>query len=945
MWLVFTAARLASAQAPANGQAPTNDDLTIVYNRAMAAFTTGDYKASASGLEEVIAKAPPDSKLEPAYYTLGAAYFNAGDYQKAVETLRTYRSKFPDSPRLAEANDSLGQAARLLHDNAGAIEAFKTLENNPAYREQALFAEAGAQQESGQLDDAIGTLDKLVAAGIHTNVSATAMLTLAKLYAEKKQPDKALAIIKQINQNVQLLDNVSQFNTLATETGDTLLAQQLPKDALVCYQAVRTRGEVVRLQTNRIATLRAELTRQLTAIRTDPKNAPNLFAANNRLKALLNDATALLADFQKLPDYEPALLTRLAACYTQMQSAWEALVVYEEVLRRYPGNPDTRESALYGVISASSGAGRDPAKTHQLCDRYLKEFPRGPNADTVGYLQGALAVESNDPKGAETYFGQRLEGQGGGTYRELMIFQLANAQFTLGELDKAQETYAQYRREFPDGRSAEEASYRIALCAVFAGAYEKAIGLFNDYVRLYPGGHFVPDARYRLGVCMLAASQYDEVIARCKAWENDYKNGPLLGEVLALEGDAFAAKDDNAAALDAYLRSYKAATSDEVSDYSLFAAQKLLQEAGDWERMAQMFEEFVRDHPERPSAITAVYWIARADARVGKTEEAKHFIADTIKKYIDDPKRDAVEQLLTQLATLCAKRQPPTPAVVSDASPSPAAERSSSPPAAPADAGKEMDQLLGGAEIDASPLARARVLFAKSELARMRRQIPAQEQNLESLATTFKPTDLDAPLLAIAGDYLMGKGRYEQAAPLFDALMASYPKSDELDYAYNGLGEIAYQRKDYPAALRYFTDAVDKAGAATKLKDVTVGRAKTLLAMGRLDEAQKLFEQVASTREWRGEATAQAVYSLGDIERERGKLPEAIVYYQRVYVAYQRFLPWVAKAYVASAECFAQLGKSQEALNTYREMLKNSKLQDFAEAQKAREYLQKNSQG
>jgi predicted negative regulator of RcsB-dependent stress response len=58
-----------------------------------------------------------------------------------------------------------------------------------------------------------------------------------------------------------------------------------------------------------------------------------------------------------------------------------------------------------------------------------------------------------------------------------------------------------------------------------------------------------------------------------------------------------------------------------------------------------------------------------------------------------------------------------------------------------------------------------------------------------------------------------------------------------------------------------------------------------------------------------------------------------------VYVGYQKFAPWVAKAYLMSGECFQKLGKNQEAINTYHEMLKNPKLQDFPEAEIARKHL------
>jgi TolA-binding protein len=166
-----------------------------------------------------------------------------------------------------------------------------------------------------------------------------------------------------------------------------------------------------------------------------------------------------------------------------------------------------------------------------------------------------------------------------------------------------------------------------------------------------------------------------------------------------------------------------------------------------------------------------------------------------------------------------------------------------------------------------------------------------------------------------------------------------------LDFAYNGLGEVAYEKKDYAKALQFFDDGLNKIAAVQKLKDISVGRAKTLLALGRLDDAQKAFEQVASVREWRGEATAFAVYSLGEIAARRGKWAEANAYFQRVYVGYQKFLPWVAKAYIGSGESFEKLGKKQEATNTYREMLRNEKLANFTETSEARKRLEALGQG
>jgi TolA-binding protein len=276
-------------------------------------------------------------------------------------------------------------------------------------------------------------------------------------------------------------------------------------------------------------------------------------------------------------------------------------------------------------------------------------------------------------------------------------------------------------------------------------------------------------------------------------------------------------------------------------------------------------------------------------------------------------------------------------ATVAAATPVPASSPTPSPEVE-ADPGAELDALLGSAGTDQNGTARARVLFAKAELARLRRQPAEEEKNIGKIAE-FKPDELSPLLLGRAGDYLLSKGKPAQATAFYQHLLDEFPKSDYVDFAYNGLGEMAFQKNDWANALRYFSDGTEKIAASQKLKDLTVGRGKTLLAMNRLDDAKKIFEQVASVREWRGESTAFSVYSLGDIEARQGRWAEANAYFQRVYVGYQKFLPWVAKAYMRSGESFEKLGKPQEAVNTYRELLRNEKLAAFSEAQDARKRL------
>jgi TolA-binding protein len=515
---------------------------------------------------------------------------------------------------------------------------------------------------------------------------------------------------------------------------------------------------------------------------------------------------------------------------------------------------------------------------------------------------------------------------------------LGNAKFMAGSYEEAVMAYKKYLSEFPKGASAEDVKYRIALSALFAGKYPDAMSQLQDYVVKHPTGPFLPDAKYRLAVCKYAASLYDEVITDCQAWERQFPNNPQLGEVLALIGDAYAAGDREAAAIPVYIRSYQTATTDEVLNYSLFAASKLLQKQGEWDKIAEIFSDLVRDKPDNPIVISALYWIGKARAHQGKIDEAKELASDTIKKYIADPKRDSVEQLITQLAQLCMQKKPVAAEGADLGSVGPSAQEGSTLPAT-TDPGTELDRLLACPANEDSATAKARILFAKSELARLRRQPGEEEKTIAQMAGEFKSEDLSPLLLGKVGDYLLRTEKFDQAAGFYQRLLDDFPKSEMVDFACNGLGEIAYQKKDYARALRVFTEGTEKIAAAQKLKEISLGRARALLALGKLDEAQTAFEQVASVREWRGEATACSVYSLGQIAAKRGKWAEANAYFQRVYVGYQKFLPWVAKAYVASGESFEKLGQIQEATNTYRELLRNEKLSDFNEATEARKRL------
>ena len=927
------------------------------YNGAMQAFQAQKWAEAASGLEKMLALAAANpalaAQLGPAYFTLGAAYFNTPNYPKAIETFQLFLKRYPTHERAIDVRLGLAQALTGNQAYGEALKVYEQLEAVGGLRDRALIAQAAIYKTQKKNEEALKILEKLSGAEIKTSLQARGAVQLAEHFADADEPERAIDVLRKLATKTELIESLVPLNTVAYKLGDEFLQKQKYPEALAAYRSVHPRERVLRFQTERIAMLERRMVENLKAGTGNPQVMTLAQMQNNELKAMIAESKALLTEFEKLEDSASGLLLRQARCWMDWGKKWEAIVVYDQIVRKHPQAKE-REPALYGMVATYADLNQAQS-AQRVCDLYLKEFPEGANAGTVGYLKGAVCLQAGDPKGAETFFGIMLEQQPKSEFRDQMQFLLGNAKFAQGKWAEAMAEYDKYLTTFPKGENVEEVEYRRAVTNVFAGKYEEALKALNIYLGKYDKGLFRPDAKYRIAVCYYAATEFAEVIKQCQAWLAEYPNDDLRGEVHSLLGDALAATNQPEEAIAAYISSRKTATADEVINYSLFEAGKLQQKLGQWAEMSAMFEEFVTEKPDHPAAIASLYWIGKAKARLGHEDEAKAFLVEQLKKYLNEPKREAVEQIISQLAQLCAKpsrrlakESPPAASATAGSIPAPAAPpaaaqiEAAEPPAPAYDAVAELAKQLAPLAEVANKTGQARLLYARAELATFRKNARDREEAFAALANDFAVEELSPVLLGYVGDYLLGKGTPKnraEAAARYTRLKEDFLKSDHLDFAYVGLGEIAYQESQYEKALEFFTDAIEKVGASLKLKEAMVGRAKTLLELGQYDESRKLFEQVASIREWRGDTTAMAVFSLGEIERRKGRLPEAIAHYRRVFVAYQKYVDWVARSYLRCAEAFEKMGKRQDAIENLREMLRNEKLQKLPEMDQARQRL------
>ncbi len=935
----------------------TPDDL---FKAGVAAFQSGDYATATKNFEEVLAQGPQGEALETLLFTLATTHLSQKNNAKAEEYYNRSLKEFPEGKYKIKALVALSQ---IQSQSGRKAEAEKSLQlaaqGGGEIGIRAKMAQASILAESGKPADASKVLRSVIEQGIKDDLTVQAAMALTELEAKQGNLDEALKLLDQLQSTPDLIDNPLQLDILSVRIGDGLLRKGERQKALKMYSIIRPKEVVINLQKERIAAMEKQIADARSGLQTNPKAFMEINARIATIQANIAQLRTVLEQFEKLPDTEVPVRIRQAKAYEELDQKWETILIWESLLESK--DPKIREDALFSIAAAYCALVRKDDATVAL-DRYMTEFPNGKYAEQAGYLKGAVALEAGDYAKAENVFGTVVVKGGSSALVGDMQFLLANAKFAQAadpekrdKYKEAVEDYKKYLAKYPEGKFAEECLYRIALCYFQLGDYAKALEALQDYTKKYPKGQFVGDADYRIALCYNAAEKYDEVLKRCDAWMKAHEGESMQAEVLALRGDAYAAKEMPAESAEAYRFSVDMGQSDELLKYSLFEANKQYQKINRWDQISEMFSRFAKRHPEHPAAIAAVYWVSKAKIKEGKTEEAKKYLADTILQTINDRRKDAVEQLLGQLAQTCSKRprQPlATKQVVTEPAPeagaiSDGSAASASPPPRPSptplpayDAEGDFAKYLNASNVGNTPLAKARLRYAQAQLAGFTRKPDQQKELMASIYRDFPADELSAMLLSECGDIALAKGQIDKAESFYKELLTSFPKSDLLEYAYCGMGEVELAKNKPADALQWFDDAVEKAGAEAKLSEVTYGKGLALLALGKTDEAKTIFEQVASNKEWRGEITARALLSIGDIEEKKGNTAAAIQYYQRVFVAYQRYPDVVISAYLKAADGFIKLNEPAKAAAHLREMLSKPRLAQSPRAEEVRKKLE-----
>ncbi|MEK7953326.1 tetratricopeptide repeat protein [Luteolibacter soli] len=897
-------------------------DLNKAQTAGMEAYKAKNWQVAIENLSSIV-KAKPNDAPGGVLYTLGYAYFFNLNYQESATTFELYLKKYAESEFAPEVHLTLGRA--LLQIDGKTDEALTHLakaSEKPEFAEEARFAAADAYIKKGDMDKAAQTL-KNAMAGKSSGVSLLrAAIQLVDLYIDGGKLPEATKLLEDLERNPGYPDVIVVVNNRFVKIGDLQLEAKAYSDALEAYSSARPRNQVIAIQVDRLAQSKKrkdELEKRIAADKKANRPLPRNIEENvATLGGMIENTEKVLGELRNLDTYDATVQYRIGRCYFNMERFWPSSVAFETVADENPKSDDAA-TALFGAMISQWRLERLDA-AGVLASRYLDNHPEGKQVETVAELKATLLLKTRKFDEAVSFLTAFIDKNPNSPIKQKMMTFRANARFEGGQYDQAATEYDQLMKDFGGSPEFEEYVYRRALCDFLRNKYQETVSAFDSYEKNFPNGDFLADIRYRRGIIQLALKDYKTLIPSMLALLQDETAKSFLGQIHTLLGDAYQNSGDNDNAGTQFKLAVETANGDRsVLEYALEQATNILRGARRWDDLEALWKKFLADNPDHPMTLRGVSELSKLLQRANKKVEARKMLSEHILKDIQNPRSEYVEMLISQLAGMHV----PPRSVKKDA-PKPDIEALEG-------------ELVGDLEIpedDKTPAYVARVLFAKSELARQMGDKARAERSLGAIANTASSNDLGPVLLSMVGQYLFDKGEYDKATPLYERLRDAFPDSPYSDAAPVGLGKIALAQKEYQDAAKQFDIAINRASGDSTLKEATFGKAQALRALKQREDAKKLFEQILTTKGWRGIELAGANYELGEIESESGNKAGAHAYFQRVYLSHGAYPQYAIKSYVRAADMLRMDGKQDEYKATLQELIR--KYPDSPEAKKAR---------
>lgn len=801
---------------------------------------------------------------------LGLCYLETQKYSDAADLFETFIADYP-------AHES-AMVSRIL-----TLEALARLNDRAR-----MTAYIDRLQGRGEFDQLTAALKDPA----NADTCRHALVALMEAYAQSADLDRFKQFFPYCDEDVL---NDMGLNLSLMDGGDLAVEQEHFVEALELYRFVKPGSELIAGCDRRLAVLKDELGTELKWVpqKERARQQAQRESEQQRYDRLLSERSVLEEN-----SYDLDLMLRMAQCYDAMGRHWIAIPVFQYLYKEFPESR-VAERCRYFSFSSLLGA-RELALALDEGSAYTNQYPQGRFCDevTLSLMHVQLGLEHLE---AADGLGRSLLTQTPvHRYLDQVNYLLGFVQFQRENYEAAIPFFQETATKWPARLYAEESTYWVGMCTLFLGQYERTVELFEHYLTEseWSPRAFAEDVTYRLGMAYYGLEDDPKAETVFKGFLEQFPRSELVSEACSMLGDLYGAEGNLDLALDYYARARESAVNSMQLDYAVFQAAKAYELLGRNEGIIEWMTDYLLPSDRKGRFAEAGVWLSKAWRASGDPDKALDACCDTLIRYGNDPQAAGFGSLID-----------------------------------------EMMSAVNDPEQGAH-----RIALAKSRLEPVREKaLAADDSKTLSLYLTVLFAQWSEGDARVAyDDSLLAEPAFEAFAPLhllrFAEVAAARHESTRVLQAYNyfvqtfneseqalkmaNIGMAAsIETADYPAALALAQTMLEEHSGepAAALTQKLAGDALRL--MERYDEAVEMYSKLLKVREWRGPLTPQALYWTAVCKKSQGDTEKAFAYFQRVYVLYGQYPEWVARAYAGSVECLRELGRDEELVRTWREMV------------------------
>jgi len=845
-------------------------------------------------LEEIVVRfeaADGEGALEArvlAMFQLGMCRLETEQYQKAAEVLSLLLQSYP--------NHSLATPARFL-----VLEAYSWLDDPvpmKTYIEQ--------MKSSGAFEQLLAVFEDPALADSFRH----AALALAGAYARAAELENVHRFLPYCDESAR---SDPGLNLALIAGGDRAFKQKNYMYALMFYRMVKTSGELMKDYDRRLAGLKAEL------------GQPPPWVPQRRRDEQLEDQEDEKARYQRMlaerdrlvqKNLDLDVMMRIAQCYDATERYRHSHSLYKHICTAFPDHrlaEQCRYSAFQSLMAIEE---REAALAEGFT--YIELYPNGRFRDetTLSLMHLYLGLGTIKKAGE---LGHSLRAQHPfHRYLDQVIYLLGYIRFQEKDYEKAALFFKETAEIWPDRIYAEESTYWVGMCQLFLGHFKEAISVFDDYLirSVWSPKAFGEDATYRFGMAYYGLGDFEVAEKIFRRFSSEFPESDLVSEACTMIGDLRGAEGDLEAALDFYARARTCAVTPEQESCALFQTARVYELQERYSDIIGLMEQYLSDRGTRGDFIEATRWIAKSWKAQGEESRALDIYSQTLLRYGNDPQLKKLDLLIRQM--------------IQEARESGSGDRFIE------QMKKRLDAEYKVACNDrAGKTLRLRLSALFSELTEGSERtayvrILLAENNFES----FSPF----PLLVFVKE-AAAKGEPDRVQQAMDYLLEAFGESEHtLDMVILQVHALMGAER-YQAALVLVQENVERGVGSVKAGTLQKLAGDAWRELKEYDRAVEVYNKTLTVREWRGPLTPQVIYWIGICRLNQERTQEAFACFQRVYVLYDSYPEWVAKAYEGSLRALRILGREDDIVETWREMVANPNVCSRPEGRRAQAAL------